>query len=372
MPKEIKGIKEIEGLCVDCKLCVKECRFLQNICESPTELINKLEERHFREEPRVPYSCNLCDLCESICPSEINLGDIFLQLRQEMSEEGLGPLAVHKKFTEVELEWVLSDSFTLSLPDPSAKECHRVFFPGCNLAAYSPAIVLQTYAYLQEKLPGTGIILGCCGSRALDLGKEIQFKQISADIEAVMQTLGASEMIVACPHCYDTFGKCEPTFEVKSLYEIMAEAGLPEVVKSHDWTFSLHDSCPVRWEEEIQDSVRTLITRMGYQLEEMKYSRELTRCCGLGGEIALVDLKLARSITESRIEEAPFDMLTYCASCRESFATYGKPSLHILDLIFNRNWVEDRLKPANKASSIRRENQALLKAQLEQKYGIQS
>ena len=364
MTKEIKGIKEIADLCVECKLCVKECRFLQGICENPRELIEGFELSHFKEDPRVPYSCSLCDLCESVCPSEINIGDIYLELRQEMLEKGLGPLAVHKKFTEVELEWVLSDSFALYLPDPSVEECPRVFFPGCNLAAYSPSLVLKVYDYLREKLPGTGIVLGCCGSRARELGKSQQFVEIVASLESEVQKLGASEVIIACPHCAYTFGGYEHSFNVTSLYRIMAEVGLPELAGNNDWTFSLHDPCRARWDWKMQDDARLLISGMGYRVEEMEYSRDLTRCCGLGGEAAFVDFNLARSITNLGINEAPFDMLTYCASCRESFATYGKPALHILDLLFSPNWEEDRLKPINKAA-IRRENQTFLKAQLE-------
>ena len=76
---------------------------------------------------------------------------------------------------------------------------------------------------------------------------------------------------------------------------------------------------------------------MGYEIEEMKYSREKTRCCGLGGQMAFVDPKLAPIISKARAEEAVHDLLTYCASCREALAV-NKPAVHLLDLIFNPGW----------------------------------
>jgi hypothetical protein len=67
-------------------------------------------------------------------------------------------------------------------------------------------------------------------------------------------------------------------------------------------------------------------------------------------------------LTKSRLTESHFDMLTYCAACRETFAMH-KPTLHILDLMFNPNWEKDKARPINK-TTIRRENQALLKSLL--------
>jgi len=358
--KEVEAIAEA---CSGCRLCLDECEFLNTVCESPGELADGFKTGYFREKPQIPYSCNLCDLCEEVCPEELNVGKMCMQLRRQMVEEGIGPLSVHKKFVEAGQEWVLSDSYALSLPDPDTKKCHRVFFPGCSLPGYSPSLVLKTYDYLRQSLPDTGIILGCCGAPTRELGQEPQFRGIMTGIESQMKELGASELTVVCPYCYYTFEKYHPSFQVKSLYEVLVEIGLPEAAPSRNWTFSLHDPCRARWNHTIQDSVRTLISRMGYRIEEMKYSRELTRCCGMGGQAPFVNFDLAKRITKRRAEEASFDILTYCASCREALASH-KPSIHLLDLVFNPEWEKDKLKPANKAST-RRGNQSWLKSQLQ-------
>lgn len=316
---------------------------------------------YFKENPEIPYLCNLCGLCQETCPYGLNIGELCLALREQLVEDGIGPLPRHKSMEEEE-EFVTSPSFTLSLPDPDSVECTRVFFPGCNLAAYSSSLVIATWDYLRAKLPGTGIILRCCGALSYDLGQYSRFRKISQELENEVHRLGASELITGCPECYDTIKRVAPSYQLRSLYEVMEEIGIPEVTKGGGQTFSLHDSCKTRWEKGLQDSVRNLVALMGYQIEEMRYSRELTRCCGQGGLIVGLNPFLVFSLTKLRIAESHFDMLTYCAACRETFAMH-KPSLHLLDLMFNPNWERDKAKPVNKLL-VRRENQSLLKSLL--------
>lgn len=346
-------------LSCECRYCVQACHFLRIYCEIPKKLAEKFKAGYFREKPQIPYSCNLCGLCERLCPSGLNIGKMCLKLRQQLVEEGLAPLPSHQLVMK-DQEWSLSDSFTLALPDLNTSWCDRVFFPGCNLSGYSPFLVLRAYHYLQTKLPGTGIILGCCGSPTRELGLQQKYQGIVKEIELTMKKLGASEMISACPNCYSTLREHKPWFRLRSIYEIIVELGLPVNMPNYKWTFSIHDPCRVRWEKDWQDAVRISVKRMGYQIEEMEFSRNKTRCCGLGGGVLFTKFDLALNIIKQRIKEAPYDILTYCASCREAFASQGKPSVHILDLIFNRNWDKDKLKPPNKAS-VKRENQSLLK-----------
>ena len=350
----------IEG-CTECELCVVDCEFLKEACQNPKELAERFSSGYFKENPRLPYSCNLCALCERLCPDDLDIGKMCLEIRRQLVEEGLGPLPSHRRITE-EQEWI-SANFTLAMPDPDTGECNRIFFPGCNLSGYSPSLVINTYDYLRKKLPGTGIILGCCGNPVYCLGEISEFQTALKSISANMKQLGASELIVACPECYHTLENLGH-FRLTSLYEVLAEQGIPDPCKQGECTFSLHDSCPTRYEETLQESVRTLVRGMGYQIEEMEYSRDKTRCCGMGGMIAYADLKLSNRIIKKRAAEAKHDVLTYCASCREAFGFLGKPSLHILVLIFNPDWEQDRIKPA-KLRVERRENQVLLKSRLE-------
>ena len=347
----------------ECKLCVKECEFLKLYCETPKELGEKFKEGHFEENPQVPYACNLCGLCHKLCPQDLYIGDMCMEIRENMVTRGTGPLPEHE-LVRMEQEWSTSDKFALSLAGSSNKDTRWAFFPGCSLSAYSPDIVIKTYDYLKEQLPGTGIILNCCGAPSHCIGDRERFEGITSNLQSEIKKLGASGLIVACPDCYRTIKHSASGINLRSLYEVMAELKLPEDIEDHDaYTFSIHDSCTVREEEGFMNDVRGLVKRMGYDIEEMQYSKGMTRCCGAGGMVPYVDLELYFNLADKRAGEASYDMLTYCATCRETFAAVGKPSIHVLDLLFNPDWQVDLDKPPQMGKE-RQEKQAELKGLL--------
>lgn len=365
-----QAIKEAERcLQCDCKLCIENCDFLHSYFKTAKELADRFKAGEFRDKPAIPYSCSLCGLCGSLCPQDLCMSDACLEIRRALVAEGRGPLPQHK-FIDINLQWTTSDKFVLAQAGSETGETKQVFFPGCTLSAYSPSLVISTYQYLRERLPGTGILLHCCGRSAFDLGQQQKFEEIQRKVAAQLAELGTSEIITACPNCYMTFKRLTSGVKVRSLYEVMAEVGLPEESKAKEaQTFSLHDSCSVRWDGGIQDSVRTLLKTMGYQIEEMEHSRQNTLCCGMGGMVPYVDIDLAFKAAKRRAKEAHFDLVTYCASCREHLANpeaAGKPCLHILDLIFNPDWMQARLSSPNLGPT-RRENQAKLKALLQER-----
>jgi NADPH-dependent glutamate synthase beta subunit-like oxidoreductase len=352
-------------LSCECKICVKNCEFLSHYANSPKKLAMRLEKGEFREDPQIVYSCSLCGLCQQFCPADLNVGQMCMELRKELVKEGLGPLPGHR-FVAKNQEFVLSEAFTLAIPDPNKRDCKRVFFPGCSLPGYSPSLTVETYHHLRQRLPGTGIVLGCCGRQTLCLGDEPKFEEVLGKTLNAFEGMGTSEVIIACPECYETFKEYAPHLTLTFLSDALLKAGLPEGLRGRGKgrAFSLHDSCSTRYEGAVQDSVRALVKALGYEVEEMAYSRENTRCCGLGGMVSFANPKLASRMTKIRADEASHDVLTYCASCREALGAH-KPALHILDLIFNPD-LEEAKRQSPLTGQARRENQAEVKRRLEE------
>ena len=362
LSKEESKEEAARCLSCECKLCIKDCEFLKLYCETPKELAEKFKAGYFRENPIIPYSCNLCDLCEKVCPEHLNAGKMCLETRRQLVSEKLGPLPQHASVIS-DQEWAISDSFALTLPDSEPLKCKQLFFPGCGLSAYSPDLVIKTYEYLQNTLPDTGIILGCCGAPSHDIGEQSRFQSMFVKVLFELERTGASGLIVSCPDCYHTFKENAPYIQLMSVYEIMTENGLPEGVNPGNHTFSIHDSCKTRYESHIQDSVRAIVRGLGYHVEELEYSRDKTRCCGAGGMAPYADMKLINRKIGQRVNEMSYDALTYCVACRDAFALVGKPSLHVLDLIFNPEWQRDKRRfPV--LGEARRESQSKLRAQL--------
>ncbi|MDD1749153.1 MAG: (Fe-S)-binding protein [Methanothrix sp.] len=349
--------------CIECRKCVKECGFLQRHCGSPKELAESFKAGKHRTNPAIPYSCNICSLCEARCPEGLNAGRMCFEMRLQLAQEGLAPLKQHKPIQEAQ-DWYVSDEFKLVLPAEDAAETKRVFFPGCSLSAYSPDLVLKTYHYISQRLPGTGILLGCCGAPALLIGDQSRFSEIINAIDSDIKEIGASEIIAACPYCYQALKQNIPHLKTRSLYVVLSEIGLPEILNSQRHTFSIHDPCSTRFESEIQNSIRKLIEASGHRIEELEHSRDSTNCCGLGGMAFALDPDSSHKKALITVGEAKSDLVTYCASCRGNLAGQGAQVLHILDLIFNENWPEIGLNPSAEPSAAQ-ENQRNLRQLLQ-------
>ncbi|KRT34807.1 FAD-dependent oxidoreductase [Acetomicrobium hydrogeniformans] len=322
----------------ECRLCMQECLMLNDFAHCPRELFEEILKSN-EVNPLVPYSCNMCDQCTLQCPKEFKLGDRFSDIRKELVQEGLAPLKEHKPILAHQ-RLGFSKLFNVTVPDTNTGKTVRVFFPGCSLPSYNPEAVGAIYAYLKEKLPGTGAILKCCGKPTKALGMMEDFHHKFDSVIEEIEKLGATEVIVACQSCYNTFRQYLPEhISVKSLWQLLPEIGLPDdavgIGKDTGITVAIHDSCVTRDVPSIHDGIRWIVKQLGYEIEELSHSRENTRCCGYGGMIVPVNPDLAKRVMSRRAQEANSDcIVTYCAACRASMMAGGKQGFHILDLIF--------------------------------------
>ncbi len=335
-------------LACTCSQCIKSCTFLQHYVPghpaTAKELVQILADRG-QAEPVIPYSCNVCGLCQTVCPQGLDAGLACLEFRERLVAEGKAPLPRHKGMQNY-VRWGTHPIFALSRPDPATNRARRVFFPGCALPGHSPHLVKAAYAYLRQRLPDTGIILNCCGAPSQLLGERQVLEQVAGGVAAEMARLGAGELITACTYCLHTLRDFLPGIKTRSLYEVMAETGLPEGInRGPAEMFNIHDSCGARQSPQIHEAVRHLVQALGHDFEEMAHSRESSICCGSGGMAPALAPALAKRMTEARVAEARFDLLTYCASCRARITAAGQPSLHLLELIFNPRWRQHKASP---------------------------
>lgn len=343
---EAARIEARRCLSCECRKCIESCNHPRS-WESPLELVATLAM--IPDDPsdrnrQLPYACNLCGSCAQACPEDLDIGAMMLAAREQLVATGHAPLPLHRPVSNHQ-RWSTSRLFTLSRAPRGHRECDQVFFPGCGLPAYSPRLVSRAYHYLRQHLPNTGIVLDCCGAPTRVLGDRAGFSRNRRRMVDAIRRLGTNRVILACPNCQYTIGTYFPELEVTNLYRLMNRLGPPTASVLHPGaTFSIHDSCVTRYDAELQGSIRELVHGAGYEIREMTYSGEQTRCCGSGGMARYLDPEgLAPSIRR-RTDQTPHDILTYCAGCRSTLASVGKPTLHILDLFFNSPWEMDKSK----------------------------
>jgi hypothetical protein len=164
------------------------------------------------------------------------------------------------------------------------------------------------------------------------------------------------------------FERYLPEIKIVSLWETINDYGLPAAAigradgSGELRSLHIHDACGARGNDKVQDSVRRMVTDMGYQIKELKYSRDKTKCCGYGGMVFYANRDQAKDFAES-IEDLNEDLIVYCAMCKDLFSSGGKRTFHILDLIFAEN---PETYAAKKMPSLsdRRANRASLKKKL--------
>jgi Fe-S oxidoreductase len=326
-----------------CTECRNVCVYIRHYKEFPDSLVRAIGKNMYAY-PSIGKSsatslinaCSLCGLCGEVCPEDLDMTEASLNARRIMVERGIMPLAVHD-FSLRDMLFSNSEAFFLVRHQPGKDASRYVFFPGCQLGASDPDYVIQAYRFLTENYSGgVGLVLGCCGVPAEWAGRKELFQQQTDQFLNAWKDLGQPQVILACPTCLKMFRQYLPQVACRLIWGLVEEnewgAGLAERGKGK--TLAVHDPCASRYDRETQDCIRRILEKLGYILEEIPLNRERTQCCGLGGLVATVNPELAAQITAERIQASSRDYVTYCANCRDDFARYGKPTWHLLDLLF--------------------------------------
>lgn len=350
-PKTMKLIIEEEQKCIGCKACMKGCPMLEEFCSTPKELLGELKEAKVFDY-KLPYSCMLCGYCTKVCPKKVDLKGLFLELRRDAVDQTDGKLPKDLGISKVDMHQKLSFSKIFATGVENLQS-DWVFFPGCALMAYSPKIVENTYAYLRDKIPGMGIYIKCCGKPTRFIGKEEKFNEYFSALEREFEAKGVKKVVTSCQNCYITLSQKSSRVEVLSLWEILADVGIPKekkgIGKSLNYRATLHDPCPTRDVSSIQNSVRKIIETLGLEVEEMKFNRGRTLCCGSGGMVGVTQSHIAEKHTKRRATEAETEyIITYCQECVEAMRRGGKKSFHLLDILFNEDF--DNMKQENNST----------------------
>lgn len=341
----LERVDAMSKKCISCKICMRNCIMLYNYCDSPKELLSEIKSSG-EVNIEIPYSCNLCNLCTEVCPKDINQKELYLELRRytfKNHKKAIIPLGY--KVVKFHQKNSFSKIFSASSKKTKGPRT-TAFIPGCALMSYSPEIVMKTYEYLQSIIPGIMIISKCCGNPTHTMGDQQGFKKYYSQLEDEIQRLNVTKMITTCPNCFISIKRNNPSLEITTLWEEILEKGLPEGLnnkyKDIDVAFSLHDPCPTRYETSTHEAVREIAKNMGIIIEEFKFSKEQTVCCGAGAMVGITNNNLAVAHMSKRAMQAPTkNILTYCQSCVESLSKREKHTLHLLDLMFNEKVHKD-------------------------------
>ena len=354
-------------LMCECDFCVTTCDLMSRDRRKPRQCIHDLSEsfaavsQHSAKiAMRKTNLCSQCSLCGERCPNGLNMGELFLESRRIFRRRGELPPAFHD-FWLRDMNHAIGHRARFQLvPQDGTPE--YLYFPGCSLGASDPTLVTSSYELLKRLVGEENVALdvACCGAPAHWAGGEGLFSIVQANFFDRWRALGEPRIVVACPTCRKMLLAGNPRLDICSLWELAAEADLPTFESLFgNGTVSLFDPCSSRADAASRESMRKLLNRLGYTVEEMQGDGSEARCCGFGGLTYGVDYDYTLSITNARLSKANHDVVTYCSNCRDVFASQGARTLHILDVLMGRT------EPTPRPSlGQRRANRELLKAEL--------
>lgn len=358
------------GRCLQCECmeCVKVCEYLKAYGSYPGKYVRDVYNNmsiimRQRTANKFINSCTLCGLCEEVCPTDFDMGEVNLETRRSMVAAKKMPISAHD-FALRDMAYSNSEHFSATIPPADGEPCSYAFFPGCQLAASNPEYIPLIYQDLAAQFPGLGVILRCCGAPAEWSGEEALFSQAAEELKTAWLNLGKPKLLLACSSCHQMIKKILPEVETLPIWGRL-QKDKPETAFKNlkGKQFAIHDPCTSRYEKEWQDAIRSQLASMGVEGIELELSRNKTECCGYGGVAWLANPEMVHRIIQRRIHENEIDYLTYCVMCRDLFTREGKPTLHILDLLYGED-PERLMKRRSPDYSQRHENRYRVKQQM--------
>jgi len=325
--------------CIQCKCdeCIKGCAYLQHYNKFPRMLTREIYNNvsiimgdHMMNKPI--NACSLCGQCTVLCPNGYDMAEICHMARQNMVFTGKMPLAPHE-FALMDMVFSNGEAF-LCRSQPGYETCKYVFFPGCQATAIAPATVRAAYLDLCQRLEGgVALMLGCCGAICDWAGRYEMYDDTVRFLNEKLAELGNPTVIAGCPTCKKELSTHEGV-EIKGIWEVLENIGLPEKAARADKPIAIHDACGARGDHETQESIRRIAESLGCQVTDTEYSGDKSPCCGYGGLTQYTNREVAKKMTDKCLERSELPYLSYCMACRDRFAREGRESMHLLELVY--------------------------------------
>lgn len=293
---------------------------------------------------RLINTCTQCGLFEELCPPHIEVGEMMLEARKHLHQQGIMPPAFHGFWLD-DMEHANSSLSKICKNNPQTNKSKYAYFPGCNLGAADPEYVKRSYKWLNENFDDVGLMLGCCGVPADWSGNEDMHNKEIEQLRADWNSLGQPVLITVCPTCTKHFSSYLPEIKTTSIYELMVENNKWPPVADHIDSlndipeFSIFDPCAARNNDGLESAVRTAISKTSVKVTDLPQKNKYG-CCGFGGNVEVASPDFANFVAKQRsaLSENPY--VTYCINCRDIFIGEEKPVIHLFDILFGVNGLD--------------------------------
>ncbi|UCF56659.1 MAG: (Fe-S)-binding protein [Deltaproteobacteria bacterium] len=301
------------------------------------------------EIERSVFSCLGCGACTAACFPSLKTKEVVFQDRECLVSEGLYPKIADTLARYVEENYNISNEdngerdewreLLKNVPEHVFEKEHAevIYFVGC-VASFFPLVqkIPVNMAGIMERAEVDFTILGgeewCCGYPLIGAGMREKIKALMDHNLEKVRELGAKKIVFTCPSCYRTWKTFyQPEIDMLTSSELLeyllSQRKIP--VKKINATVTYHDPCDLGRNSGIFDAPRAVLKSIpGIRLVELPNNRQLTMCCGGGGNLEMVDADLSGQVAKMKIEEilkTGADMVvTSCQQCVRTISTRAR------------------------------------------------
>ena len=299
----------------------------------PQTVLEEMKQGVFME-------CTACGRCATVCPSGIDLPDLWLEARHSLQKSELAPLE-----TSTTKEAIIEEKniYTMDNEDrgmffefPDEEHADIAYFMGC-LTSFSGKLedtgqavgdILNT---IGEKWTVLREDEWCCGLPLELLGYQDHIRELARHNVERLEAMKVKKVVFNCPGCYKTFAHLYPQllgkplpFETQHVVELVTDALnqgqlKPKAKLATDEKFTYYDPCDLARYMGVYEEPRSLLRQLTTEFVELEENKNYTRCCGAGGGLRLVNNDMSREMAPNVIQLAKnvgaTTLVTACPAC---------------------------------------------------------
>lgn len=203
---------------------------------------------------------------------------------------------------------------------------NTLYYPGCLAHIASPELE-ENYKELLSRLGVEFMTIpefNCCGSPVMRAGYEEDFEELKRRNLELFSKYGIKKIITNCPGCYNML-KNNYGLEVQHVTQVIENKLSKLKYRKRHEKVTYHDPCHLGRHSGIYDEPRSILRKIGFEVEELEESRENALCCGAGGGLKSNSPKLANKIARNVLANVKTKKLvTPCPMCCAHFRENSK------------------------------------------------
>ncbi|NWF92454.1 MAG: (Fe-S)-binding protein [Syntrophaceae bacterium] len=315
---------------------------IRAIIENKIDWTPEIEETLFR--------CTGCRLCTQTCFPAVETNQGVLAGRECLVDRRQYPKVVDRVVEALEKNFNISGESNQSrsmwveglgeVPDHKFQKerAEVIYFVGCVAAFYPMAHKIpQTFVRILDRAGVDFTILGgeewCCGFPLIQAGMKEKMGKLVEHNEQKVKEVGAKAVVFACPSCYHTWKERYHT-DAELLHSTQFMERLIEEKKiafnnGIERKVTYHDPCDLGRNSGVYDPPRNILRKIpNLHLVELEGNRQLSVCCGGGGDLEMIDPELSAAIAQRKVEEiqrtGADEVVTSCQQCIRTISGYAR------------------------------------------------